>query len=215
METTHEGFGAPEILLNKIRSIEIYPDDTRLQEWYEVYSRDHGERFAFDLDLLGRYSKKGDRILEFGSVPPLLTAAMAKDYDVIGIDIAPERFKTAINKYSLEIIQCDIETQKLPLEDDQFEGVIFNELFEHLRINPIFTLREARRVLKPNGILMLSTPNLRSLGGLLNLLRGYNYSCGADPYQEYSKLAAEITTRMPQNLLDWAERGATPSPVLW
>jgi hypothetical protein len=31
---------------------------------------------------------------------------------------------------------CDIETQKLSFADDSFDAVVFNELFEHLRINP-------------------------------------------------------------------------------
>lgn len=87
------------------------------------------------------------------------------------------------------MVSCDIETEKLPFHDSQFDVVLFNELFEHLRINPIFTMREVHRILKPGGLLFLSTPNLRSLAGLANfLLKNRCYSCEADPYDEFSKL---------------------------
>ena len=67
--------------------------------------------------------------------------------------------------------------------------VIFNELFEHLRINPIFTMREIHRVLKPGGRLMLSTPSLRSLRGLANLLlKDKSFSVSANLYEAYEKL---------------------------
>lgn len=46
-----------------------------------------------------------------------------------------------------------------------------NEVFEHLRINLIASMRELRRVLRPNGLLLLSTPNLRSVEGIYNFLR--------------------------------------------
>ena len=70
-----------------------------------------------------------------------------------------------------------------------FDAVIFNELFEHLRVNPVFTLSEVLRIMKPNGILTLSTPNLRSLDGIRNFLfHDRAYSCASGIYLEYMKL---------------------------
>lgn len=82
-----------------------------------------------------------------------------------------------------------METEKLPFDDGSFDAVVFNELLEHLRINPIFTLSEVLRVMKPDGILTLSTPNLRSLDGVRNfLLHDRAFSCTAGIYFEYKKL---------------------------
>lgn len=82
-----------------------------------------------------------------------------------------------------------LENEKLPLDSDSYDTVIFFELFEHLRINPIFVMREVLRVLKPNGFLLLSSPNLRSLRGAQNfLLRNHAFSCCGDIYAEYDKL---------------------------
>jgi SAM-dependent methyltransferase len=133
---------------------------------------------------------KDAAIIEFGAVPLLLTASLARlGYSITGVDIAPERFSRAINDLALEVVRCNIETERLPFHDSQFDVALFNELFEHLRINPIFTMREVHRILKPGGLLFLSTPNLRSLAGLANfLLRNRCYSCESDPYDEFSEL---------------------------
>ncbi|HYE65336.1 MAG TPA: class I SAM-dependent methyltransferase [Pyrinomonadaceae bacterium] len=162
-------------------------------EWLSVfrdYVRNHSKRIAFDVDFVRRYAAKGDKLLEFGSVPLLFTGALQRlGYDIQGVDIAPERFQTAIDQLGISVSKCNIETEPLPFADASFDLAIFNELFEHLRINPIFTMREVLRVLRPGGILLLSTPNLRSLGGIRNfLLRNKSYSCCGDMYGEYEKL---------------------------
>ena len=168
----------------------IYPDVTDLVQWFISYAADHKERLAFDLDIVRRHLPQGTRVLEVGSIPLLLTSALAScHYSVIGIDLAPERFASSISQLGLTVLKCDIEREGLLLQEDSVDAVIFNELFEHLRINPIFSLSEVFRVIKPGGILFLSSPNLRSFMGIMNLLlRNRGYSCAGDPYTEFEKL---------------------------
>jgi SAM-dependent methyltransferase len=45
-------------------------------------------------------------------------------------------------------------------------------VLEHLRDYPLKTLEETRRILRPGGLLLLSTPNAASLQNRFRLLRG-------------------------------------------
>jgi SAM-dependent methyltransferase len=168
----------------------ITPDGEHMAEWFQQYVHYQCNRIAFDLRMIDQNCDKDVTIAEFGSVPLLLTASLASlGYSITGIDIAPDRFSRSIDDLGLKVVKRDIETEALPFPDEEFDVVLFNELFEHLRINPIFTMREVHRILTPGGRLFLSTPNLRSLAGLANfLLRNRCYSCEADPYDEFSKL---------------------------
>ncbi len=170
----------------------ISPDDPALRQWHDRYTRQQRERLALDLDLVGQYAPVGAAVLDVGATPLLLTAALtANGYETRACDLAPDRYSTSIAALGLEVARCDIEVERLPYDDGAFAVVLFNELFEHLRINPIFTLCEVLRVLAPNGVLLLSTPNLRSLTGIRNfLLRNRAQSCAADPYTEFSKLTS-------------------------
>lgn len=168
----------------------IEPADARLADWFFGYARQHRERLAADLRLVEEHVQRGARILEYGAVPLLMTAALAEEgYRVSAVDVAPERFSGSIAALGLDVRRCDVETEAVPFSNDAFEAVLFNELFEHLRINPIFTMREVLRVLRPAGKLLLSTPNLRSFRGLRNLLlRQQAHAASADVYRQYEKL---------------------------
>jgi SAM-dependent methyltransferase len=182
---SEESLAAMEVCEN-----EIVPEDPELAAWHNSYIESHKLRVALDLDIVKEHVPRGVHVLEFGSVPLLFTAALARsDYKVTGCDIAPERYASTLEKVGIEAVKCDIETEKLPLPSDAFDAIVFNELFEHLRINPIFTFSEVFRVLKPKGALMLSSPNLRSFGGICNFLfKNKAYSCSGDTYAEYRKL---------------------------
>lgn len=168
----------------------IAVENANLSPWHESYIRESKTRLAIDLDITKDHVEVGSKIMECGCIPLALTAALsASNYDVTGVDIDPERYKEAISRAGLKVVRCNVELETLPFDDKTFDAAIFNEMFEHLRMNPIFTLSEVKRVLKPGGILMLSTPNLRSLNGIYNfLIRNRSYSCLGNIFKEYKKL---------------------------
>ncbi len=168
----------------------IRPDDPGLEAWVAKYRREHRNRLAFDLEIVARHLEPGATILEYGAVPLSTTAALVElGYAVTGLDVAPERFASTIEDNHLTVVRCDVENETVPFADRSFEAILFNELFEHLRISPIFTLREAWRVLEPQGLLLLSTPNLRSLRGLRNLaIDGRGHASSGGIFEQYEKI---------------------------
>ena len=154
------------------------------------YAQSHRERLAFDADYVLEYIPKKHTIMEVGSSPPLLTGVLQKlGYSVIGIDLAPELFQDAIDHLKLTVKKCNVETETLPFPDNSLDAILFNEVFEHLRIDLIFTMQEMLRVLKPGGQIFISTPNLKSLRGIINFnIRDKAYACGVSIYKEYRKL---------------------------
>lgn len=191
---------------------EIQPRDGDLAHWFGDYWRQHRHRLAGDLHLIRQQVQEGAEVLECGAVPLLMTGALAHlGYRVRAVDLAPQRFAEALDRLQLEVHPCDIETQPLPFADGTFDTVLFNELFEHLRIQPIHSLREVHRVLRPDGTLLLSTPNLRSFRGLRNLiLHNQGHAASAGVYRQYEKLETlghmghvrEYTTREVSEFLE-------------
>jgi 2-polyprenyl-3-methyl-5-hydroxy-6-metoxy-1,4-benzoquinol methylase len=187
-----ESWNFPErsyALLDEV-SARIRPEDPSLDEWFATYCREHRTRLAADLQLIEQHVAPHAKVLEYGAIPLVMTAALAAlEYNVSAVDVKPERFATAISSLGLDVTKCNVETEPAPFTAETFDTVLFNELFEHLRINPVFTLREVHRVLKPGGSLLLSTPNLRSFRGIRNLLvRNQGHAVSAGVYRQYEKL---------------------------
>jgi len=80
-------------------------------------------------------------------------------FDVVACDLSPENFEA-------KPIKCNrIDLHKhndLPYDDASFDYVISVETIEHLE-NPWHFLRELSRILKPDGVLILTTPNINSI----------------------------------------------------
>ena len=93
-----------------------------------------------------------------GDGSALATAARHNPgHHVAGIDWSADALRQARTN-GLTTIRGTIET-RLPIADGTADVVIMSELIEHL-VDPDRALEEVRRVLKPGGHLLLSTPNL-------------------------------------------------------
>jgi len=75
-----------------------------------------------------------------------------------------------------------VENDDFPYPDGEFDVVIFAEIIEHLLNDPCKVLREIRRVLKPGGTLLLTTPNVARLENVARIIGGANIY---DPYSGY------------------------------
>ena len=75
-----------------------------------------------------------------------------------GLDKRDECLKVLEN---FDIRECDIEKERFPFEDNFFDFVFSKSVLEHVKNTDNF-LKEALRVLKPNGIAVMLTPDWRS-----------------------------------------------------
>lgn len=66
--------------------------------------------------------------------------------------------------------KCDVEREPLHHPDGSLDVVTCFEVLEHLRYDPMHMLLEIHRVLRPDGLMVLSTPNLSSWDSLEKLV---------------------------------------------
>ena len=78
---------------------------------------------------------------------------------VCGVDISPESIEYAKNKYAGEGVEYIVgSAQDIPAEADSFDVVVSFETIEHIENHRKF-LREVKRVLRDDGVFIVSTPN--------------------------------------------------------
>jgi len=157
-----------------------------------------------DIDLLNehmaRYTfaarlARGKRVLDAGCGAGYGSAELARSAErVVGIDRAADAIEYAREHYGAHNISFEeASCEALPHADGSFELVVAFEVIEHLEDWRGF-LREAHRVLAPNGQLVVSTPNRLY----------YTESRGADganPFHvhefDFAEFRAELTAVFP------------------
>lgn len=155
------------------------------QEYYdEVVNREAARDadYAADRILLKlsklRAPQQGDAIVDVGCGTGVITAAFARrGLNAHGVDVVPEFVAVAKEKYpSIPFVVGRAE--QLPFPDHAFDFANLSSLLEHVE-DWKRTLREAARVLRPGGVLYLSTSNrLWPLQSEIGYLPGFGYLPG-------------------------------------
>ncbi|MBA7608762.1 Ubiquinone biosynthesis O-methyltransferase [subsurface metagenome] len=130
----------------------------------------HDRFWPFLVEELGK--NKNAQVLDAGAGYGALTKKLYENaYNVSACDAHPEIFKFD----KVECKRADLNNA-LPYADNSFDAVVVVEVLEHLVDHNCF-FRECRRILKQNGKLIISTPNILSLKSrLLFLMSGFFYS---------------------------------------
>jgi SAM-dependent methyltransferase len=105
-------------------------------------------------------SRRKNRILDIGCGDGSFIVKFKKYGETYGVDVSEKAIKIA-KEASVDAYKVDISFEKLPFPDEYFNIVYMGDVIEHL-INPDFAIKEVNRVLKLDGFLVLSTPNLAS-----------------------------------------------------
>lgn len=125
-------------------------------------------RFGKILKLAG----KNNKILDIGCYDGSLGRKL--------IDNSNEVYGLEANKESAEVAQkrglkvkVQNVTEAFDFENNFFDVVVAGEIIEHI-LDTDFFIDEVKRVLKPGGQIVLSTPNVASFGRRILLLLGEN-----------------------------------------
>ena len=97
-----------------------------------------------------------DRILDLGCGAGINSSRLLSPRNVVGVDISPEAIKL-YKKNGFRGKVADL-TAGLPFKNNYFDAVLFSEVLEHIP-STRQALDELHRVLRPGGLLFLSTPN--------------------------------------------------------
>ena len=142
-------------------------------------------RYQDDFKIIKQVCAQGD-LLEIGCYPYCMSAFLKRaGYRYTGLDKKPDRGSRVLQAEQLDVRACDVETEPFPFADASFDIILLNEVFEHLHIDPLFTLSEIKRCLRPGGRLMLTTPNLYGIMMLLRYLSGKGIE---DPVEAFKML---------------------------
>jgi SAM-dependent methyltransferase len=112
----------------------------------------------------------------FGSGTDILALkALHPDTTLYGVDIH-EASLEAVRSRGIRGLCLNIETDRLPLDNESIDVAIANQVFEHLK-EVFWALHECCRVLAVGGHLVVGVPNLASLHNRLLLLIGRQPTC--------------------------------------
>lgn len=159
------------------------------------YCRQDFRRFVYTYGLV---QNMGGNCLELGA-NPYFTTILLKTFTNLKLTLAnyfgsgntdklvqEVRYKDfESDQYlsvKLESNHFNIEEDVFPFEDRSFDIILFCEIIEHLLIDPVKVLKEIKRILKPNGALILTTPNVSRLENVAKMIAGVNIY---DPYSGY------------------------------
>lgn len=125
------------------------------------------------ISVVAKLPINGGKLLDIGCADgdlSLLLKEVLKAEEVYGLDVVPEYLKEAARK-GVKTFKVDVNRDRFPFQENSFDVIIASEILEHC-ILPENLLREANRILKPGGYLVLSTPNLASFYDRFLLLFG-------------------------------------------
>lgn len=140
------------------------------------YHNVHKRRYARTVQVLLDQNPQG-KLLELGTtgLMPKCLATLAPELEVSVTDFdldQPPKWEKKIEGAIYQAFSIDLEKMQIPAEDETFDYVLCCEVIEHMEIDPMFMLAEVNRVLKPGGMLIVTTPNIASSWGITKILSG-------------------------------------------
>ena len=175
-------------------SFDAVPEDPKVFRNQPTFLITQAHRIWLTIRKIGQYltTDPGAVVLDLGSFPFTVDLAI-RDYlrldcrMIVTVNQNMQAdWQAALTENRIEWIPVNLDprvkpgpgepaaAEGLPLEDESVDFIVFSHVIEHL-YHPIQILKEACRVLKKGGKLLLSTDNGYMLGGFLNYLHPQSY----------------------------------------
>jgi SAM-dependent methyltransferase len=147
----------------------------------DPYHKTHMKRYGRTLSVLLDQKPLKGKLLEIGTskVYPLVLQELVPnlqvhvtDYDLTKPAKGSLTLTAGERTRKVPVYRVNLETTAIPAEDETFDYVVCGEIIEHMEQDPMFLMSEINRVLKPKGVLILTTPNIASSRGITAMLRG-------------------------------------------
>lgn len=160
---------------DQVRSLDEYGEKDPYSVEGDLDSEFQQRRIQSTLELIlsTQAVAEGSKILDLGCGEGFITAEIKKhypevevsglDYSLSAIDFAAQNFK--------DIDFCVANALDLPYASNYFDLVVCNNLWEHVP-DPLSLLEKIRKITKPGGYLIISTPSRYRVSNLVRVLRG-------------------------------------------
>jgi 2-polyprenyl-3-methyl-5-hydroxy-6-metoxy-1,4-benzoquinol methylase len=116
--------------------------------------------------------QKAQRVLDVGCAFGMAGEALKKRgvREVIGIELNQRAYQEASKRLD-RVFLGDVEKLSLPFERGYFDYIIYSDILEHLT-DPWSVLKKHRELLRDDGVVIASIPNVQHYRVIKKLLRG-------------------------------------------
>ena len=157
-------------------------------EWASEYIKAHKWRCFDDIRRVSTLRRTA-KILNLGGAPYIFEVlAQLEGHTTLSIDIHPDRNKSIINAFKLDVknIDFEIDEDRNKINIEEFDIVCMCEVFEHMRIDLVKTMKDISRRMRNDAIIYLTTPNFFFARRLLH--RIFSGRSGPPLNSEWSKI---------------------------
>ena len=156
-----------ENLMNVLnREVELYAKDSNDMEKSENYYKNIRH------DLIPLVPEDANCILEVGCAEGMTGNELKKRPGVFVAGIETNETAAEMARKVLDdVITGDIESMDIPYSPSVFDCIIFADVLEHL-VNPLDVLKKMSKLLKKDGTVIMSIPNVQFYGVVHQLIEG-------------------------------------------
>ncbi len=185
-----------EALRARLAQTDLFGDPVEGQGYLE----DALQRFRLTMAMIPPLDD-GARVLELGSNPYFITrllrerglAVTSANWFGDGSEVGRAGLQTVTESgvaHDYRFDHFNLETDPFPYPADTFDLVLFCEILEHLPFDPVHSLAEIHRVLRPGGAVLITTPNAARTDNVVKMLHGdnvYEVLSGHGPYGRHNR----------------------------
>jgi len=142
---------------------DFYPRSTYSEENYQPYYEVSGVKAWFDGEMSStfRWVPRNVRVLDIGcGFGESLGYHQSRGCEVFGVE-ADENIRRVANKYGYNVHVGLFDPNIY--QENYFDYVTMSQVIEHVT-DPVHTLQGIKRILKPGGLAILSSPNVNGWG---------------------------------------------------